>query len=134
MPLKVVHAFGLDLGDMAGAVGASVMPSRNLVLLAAASNVGASMGGSVLMIGATLDDAADYVDCRRSSIEALSKAFELMGGLPIEAPFVDMTKSQVVGLAQGLGIKREDVWSCYTGQRDPCGVCASCIEAARAWG
>jgi len=134
VPLKVVHAFGLDLGGLETAAGDSVMPSRNLVLLASASNVGAAMGGSALLIGATRDDARAYPDCRRESLDALSAAFVLMGGLPIEAPFAGISKSEVVDLAMGFGITSADVWSCYRGGFDRCGACASCLEAAVAWG
>lgn len=128
VPLKVVHVFGLDLGAMATANGAAVVPARNLILLSAAANAAHGMGGEVLLIGATASDAAEYADCRKESIEATSKAFAAMGAPPIEAPFVDLTKAQVFALSQSLGVSLDEVWSCYRGGLERCGACASCLE------
>jgi len=132
-PLKVVHVFGLDLGEMKNATGASVVPSRNLVLLAAASNAGAAMGADKILIGATSDDSADYPDCRLESLEATSQAFQLMGGLKVEAPLVNMSKCEIVEMARKLGIKASDAYSCYRRGPIPCGECASCVESDQAW-
>lgn len=133
IPLKALHAFGLDLGDMTNAERAGVVPSRNLVLLSMASNAGASLGANVILIGATKTDAADYVDCRAEALEKTSAAFVAMGGLPIEAPLINKTKSQVIADARKLGLTKNDAWSCYRQGPTPCGVCASCIESDNAW-
>ena len=133
VPLKVVHVFGLDLGDMNSASGASVVPARNLVLLSTAANVAQGMGAEVLMIGATAGDASEYVDCRAASIAATSAAFVAMGSLPVEAPFSSLSKEEVAAMARSYGISQEDVWSCYRGGAPPCGTCASCVEFSTAW-
>ena len=133
VPHKVVHVSGLDLGDMASAKNAGVVPSRNLVLLSIASNVAASLGGDMMLIGATQNDDADYIDCREESLQQASSAFVAMGGLPIHAPFVKKTKAQVIDIAISLGLSEKDAWSCYRKGPMPCGSCASCRDASKAW-
>jgi len=132
-PLKVVHVFGLDLGAMQKATGASVVPSRNLMLLAAASNAGVALGADKILIGATSDDAVDYPDCRLESLEATSEAFQLMGGLKVEAPLGHLSKREIVEMAKALGLKASDAYSCYRPGPIPCGECFSCKQAAEAW-
>lgn len=133
IPLKAIHVFGLDLGDMTNAERAGVVPSRNLVLLSVASNAAASLGGNVILIGATKTDAADYIDCRVEALKKISNAFVAMGGLPIEAPLIQNTKADVIAEARELGLTKEDAWACYRPGLEPCRVCASCRESENAW-
>lgn len=133
VPFKSIYVLGLDLGDMDRKEGAEVVPSRNLILLAVASNVAVSLGADVMMIGATLNDERDYQDCRMESLQMTSLAFVAMGGLPIQAPLIHNTKTEVVEMAIELGLSREDAWSCYRSGPTPCGTCASCVESSAAW-
>ena len=130
VPLKVVHAFGLDLGDMASEVGARVVPHRNAVLLTLAANAAASMGATGLVIGCNAADQRDYPDCRPGFLDAV----EQVVGMAIHAPLLDKTKGEVVALARAIGLSEADAWSCYLGGAKPCGKCPSCAEAATAWG
>lgn len=133
VPLKVIHVFGLDLGPMQIANGSCIVPSRNLILLAAASNAAASMEATGLLIGATGEDQSEYDDCKAENLQALSAAFVACGGLPIYAPFAEMSKMQIVQQAADYGFTQADAWSCYKNQDKPCGVCNSCKEAAASW-
>lgn len=133
VPHKICDIKGLDLGDMENLKGASVVPSRNLILLSIASNLAVSLGGEQLLIGANSNDQRDYVDCRESALVAASKAFVEMGGLPISAPFANVEKSQIVQLARQYGLEKDNAWSCYRSGTKPCGFCASCKEAELAW-
>lgn len=127
--LKVVHVFGLNLGDMASEAGARVVPCRNSVLLSCAANAAVAMGGNKLVIGASAADFRDYPDCRPDFFEAMGDALDVW----IEAPLIDMTKPEIIGAARELGLTQSDAWSCYLGGPIPCGACPSCIEANRAW-
>jgi len=133
IPLKAVHVFGLDLGDMTNAERAGVVPSRNLVLLSVASNAAASLGGNVVLIGANKADKTDYVDCRAQALKKTSRAFVAMGGVPIEAPLIHKTKREIINEARSFGLTQEDAWACYRSGPEPCGVCASCKESKKAW-
>ena len=55
----------------------------------------------------------------------------------IEAPFVNMTKKDIVELGLELKVPYELTWSCYEGGEKPCGICGTCrdrIEAFKANG
>ena len=53
--------------------------------------------------------------------------------LQIEAPFVNMTKADVVKLGLELNVPYELTWSCYEGGDKPCGVCGTCIDRQAAF-
>jgi len=129
VPLKVVHAFGLDLGDMANESGARVVPHRNAVLLACAANVLGALGGDRLVIGANASDQRDYPDCRPAFLRNMAKALQVK----IAAPLASMGKAEVVAEARRLGLAPSDAWSCYTAGPEPCGACPSCVGAAKGW-
>lgn len=126
VPLKVVHAFGLNLGDMASESGARVVPGRNIVLLSLAAN---AFPGEPLVIGCNAADQADYPDCRREFLDAAGRAI----GVHVFAPLLELRKDQIIRIAKNLGLSRADAWSCYLGEDSECGKCPSCIEAASGW-
>lgn len=129
VPLKAVHAFGLDLGDMTAQHAARVVPSRNAALLSLAANVAPGMGGNALVIGCNQADDRDYPDCRRGFLDAMEAAL----GLPVLSPLIGMSKAEIIAKAKQLGLTQADAWSCYTAGPRACGVCPSCLEADSAW-
>lgn len=126
--LKVVHVFGLALGDMGTGAGARVVPCRNAVLLSAAGNAAIAMGGRELAIGAIGDDQHDYADCRPEFFAAMSEAL----GIRVVAPLVLRSKVDVVEEARRLGLNLGASWSCYGPGPQPCGACPSCLARAAA--
>lgn len=129
VPLRVVHVFGLDLGDMRSGFGARVVPGRNAVLLAAAANVAGSLGAREIVIGCNAADQRDYPDCRPAFLAAMQGAL----GLKVRAPLVTQAKASIVADARRLGLTREDAWSCYGPGPVPCGDCPCCRSADAAW-
>ena len=129
VPLKAVHAFGLDLGDMTAQHAARVVPSRNAALLSLAANVAPGMGGDALVIGCNQADDRDYPDCRRGFLDSMEAAL----GLPVLSPLIGMSKAQIIAKAKELGLTQADAWSCYTAGPRACGACPSCLEADSAW-
>ena len=53
--------------------------------------------------------------------------------LEIKAPFVGMTKADVVKMGMELQVPYELTWSCYEGGEKPCGKCGTCIDRAKAF-
>ena len=129
IPLKVVHAFGLELGDMGEGEGARVVPCRNAILLSMAANVARKMGGNQLIIGANSSDQAEYVDCRPAFITGMAHAL----GISIAAPLLGWTKETIIQSARVLGLTADDAWSCYGAGPTRCGECPSCLSADEAW-
>ncbi|MGN1349523.1 MAG: 7-cyano-7-deazaguanine synthase QueC [Anaerovoracaceae bacterium] len=113
------------------------VPFRNGLFLSSAASIALSKGCSVIYYGAHSDDAAGsaYPDCSSSFNQAMGDAIRIGSGqqLTIEAPFVDMTKADVVKLGLSLGVPYELTWSCYEGGAEPCGTCGTCIDRAKAF-
>ena len=53
--------------------------------------------------------------------------------LKIEAPFVNVSKAEVVRTGLELGVPYALTWSCYEGGEKPCGKCGTCIDRAAAF-
>jgi len=129
IPLKVVHVFGLDLGDMGSEKGARVVPCRNAVLLAVAANAAVGMGADTLLVGANAADQNEYTDCRRPFLNAMADAL----GVEVSAPLLHSTKREIISLARGFGLDRSEAWACYGPGPEECGECPSCVHADAGW-
>lgn len=114
----------------------TIVPNRNAILLAIATGYAVSMGADNVFFGAHHSDRGVYPDCRREFVESFQDSERLATdnpGLNVNAPFVDMDKSQIVYLGAELGVPFKDTWSCYKGGQVHCGVCSSCRERKRAF-
>lgn len=110
----------------------AVVPGRNFAMLAAASVIGLSWGATAVVFGANADDRVVFKDCRPEFVEAMNDA-AFRGGCPgIYAPFIGITKTEVVALGRAIGAPLHLTWSCYQGGEEPCGHCGACVlrEAA----
>ena len=117
------HASGPD---------ATVVPGRNLVMLSVALSIAEQDGAALVIIGANADDNLGYRDCRPDFISAVDNVARLGTGnrLRVYAPFVAMTKREVIAKGAGLDAPLDLTWSCYRGNAEPCERCGAC-EAIR---
>lgn len=113
------------------------VPFRNGLFLSSAASMALSLGCEAVCYGAHHDDVAGnaYPDCSIEFVEAMNRAIvEGTGGeLRLEAPFVRLTKADIVREGLALGVPYELTWSCYEGGEAPCGVCATCLDRAAAF-
>lgn len=113
------------------------VPFRNGLFLSTAASIALSKECSIIYYGAHSDDAAGnaYPDCSDSFNKAMGDAIYIGSGeqLKIEAPFVKLTKGQVVKKGLELKVPYELTWSCYEGGDKPCGKCGTCIDRAKAF-
>ena len=113
------------------------VPFRNGLFLSSAASIALSKDCSVILYGAPADDSAGfaYPDCSPMFNDAMNQAiFEGSGHqLKVEAPFVNMTKAEVVKMGLELNAPYELTWSCYEGKDVPCGKCGTCIDRAAAF-
>lgn len=124
-----------------GSPVSTYVPFRNGLFLASAASIALSHGCNVIYYGPHADDAAGnaYPDCSSVFNDAMAKAIYEGSGqqVSIEAPFVNMTKKDIVELGLELKVPYELTWSCYEGGDKPCGICGTCrdrIEAFKANG
>ena len=113
------------------------VPFRNGLFLSSAASIALSRDCSVIYYGAHSDDAAGfaYPDCSPVFNNAMNEAIWEGSGhqLQIEAPFVNLTKADVVRIGLDLKVPYELTWSCYEGGNKPCGKCGTCIDRAAAF-
>lgn len=113
----------------------TIVPNRNMILLAIAAGYAVKIGAKEIYYAAHKSDFI-YPDCRKEFVKALDTAIYL-GNIwePVElkAPFVDMTKAEIVALGLKLGVPYELTWSCYRGEERPCLRCGTCVERTEAF-
>lgn len=131
------ESYAEQLAKLDGRPVSTYVPFRNGLFLSAAASVAISHGCEVLYYGAHSDDAAGsaYPDCSDAFRQAMNEALFIGSGgqLRLEAPFVALTKADVVKKGLGLHVPYELTWSCYAGGDRPCGVCGTCRDRAAAF-
>lgn len=113
----------------------TVVPSRNMIMLAIASGVAESHGYAHVAIANHSGDHAIYPDCRESFISAMGNAISLSseGSVKLLAPFTKMMKWDIVKLGNRVGAPLSLSWSCYEGKKVHCGKCGTCVERKEAF-
>lgn len=131
------ETYSQQLAETGGAPVSTYVPFRNGLFLSAAASIALSKDCGVIFYGAHADDAAGnaYPDCSVEFNTAMNEAIRLGSGgmLRIRAPFVGMTKADVLRIGIELGVPYQYTWSCYEGGDVPCGVCGTCRDRAEAF-
>lgn len=114
---------------------ATVVPNRNMILLAVAVGHAIAYKLDAVAYGAHAGDHAIYPDCRPEFASAMQDAVALCDWRPISLlrPFISRTKAEIVGLGHGLGVDYRFTWSCYKGGEMHCGRCGTCVERREAF-
>jgi len=112
-----------------------IVPFRNGIFLSAAVAYAVSVGADKIFYGAQGSDEPFYPDCRREFYQAFEKAARLgtCQEITIQAPFSDMSKSDVIKKGKELGVPFELTWSCYLDGEIHCGKCESCVNRKKAF-
>ncbi len=114
----------------------TIVPNRNAIFLSIAIGYAVSLKANHVFFGAHFSDRGVYPDCRKEFVEAFQTAERLANDNPemvVDAPFVDIDKSDIVKLGAELGVPFKETWTCYKGGEKHCGVCSSCRERKRAF-
>lgn len=108
----------------------TVVPNRNMVMISLAVAYAIGIEATKVFYGAHGGDRAIYPDCRKEFVEALKKAIKLCDWSKVEliAPYLDITKRQIVKIGRRLGVDYGNTWSCYNGEETHCGKCGTCVE------
>ena len=114
---------------------ATIVPNRNMVFISLAIAYAVGKGASAVYLGAHAGDHEIYPDCRPEFIKAMRYAAVLCDWKPIlvEAPFLNLDKSQIVKIGTGLGVDYSLTQTCYNGREKACGLCGSCQERLEAF-
>ena len=118
---------------------ATVVPNRNSLMLDIAVALAVTAGSDAVAFGAHGGDHVIYPDCRPEFVDAYSAAARLANdgflpaGFRVLAPFLGLTKADIVRLGAGYGVPFERTWSCYRGGKQHCGRCGTCTERREAF-
>lgn len=112
----------------------TVVPNRNMIMLAIAGGLALSRELQFLTTAVHAGDHAIYPDCRPEFIDAARRAIYLgTGEVGLAAPFVNLSKTDIVAIGEQLGVRWDDTWSCYEGGEQHCGRCGTCTERIEAF-
>jgi 7-cyano-7-deazaguanine synthase len=129
-----------SIAEMKAGIAPTFVPGRNAIFLALACAEAAGIGATEVWLGVNAVDYSGYPDCRESFLQAFRGMWAEAGPNPprIVAPLVKLTKPKIATLAQELGLKHGDTWSCYAPDLSgpapaPCGHCDACLLHTHAW-
>jgi 7-cyano-7-deazaguanine synthase len=114
----------------------TIVPNRNSIMLSVACGWALASGSEEVYFAAHGGDHAIYPDCRAVFVDAFDHAMRLANEwdrISVHAPFVKMSKADIVTLAQTIGVPLDRTWSCYKGESLHCGVCGTCVERKEAF-
>ena len=115
----------------------TVVPNRNAIMLSIACALAVTREAGAVAFGAHTGDHFIYPDCRPEFVRAFEAmvniAVEGLASIEILAPFLSMTKTDIVKLGDELKVPFERTWSCYKGGTLHCGTCGTCVERREAF-
>jgi 7-cyano-7-deazaguanine synthase len=114
---------------------ATVVPNRNMILLALAGAWAISVKADAIAYAAHAGDHAIYPDCRPEFVAALAETLALADWhkVAIVRPLITWTKADVCRRGAALGVPFDLTYSCYEGQAAHCGRCGTCVERREAF-
>jgi 7-cyano-7-deazaguanine synthase len=131
-------AVPLDRGDeeISQGIPVTYVPARNTVFLALALGYAETIRAADLFIGVNAVDYSGYPDCRPEFIAAFEQlanvatkaGVEKTTNFRIHTPLIHMTKAQIIGRGNELGVDYSLTHSCYAPNISgiACGRCDAC--------
>lgn len=120
-------------------MAATVVPNRNAIMLSVAVGVAVARGASAVATAVHAGDHPIYPDCRPAFIDAIEHEARVANegfiaeGFRVLAPFMHVTKDEIVRRGAALGVPFGETWSCYVGGDEHCGRCGTCVERREAF-
>jgi 7-cyano-7-deazaguanine synthase len=115
----------------------TVVPNRNAIMLSIAYGIASARKARGVAAAFHGGDHFIYPDCRPPFVKAFENmqnhALEGLSEIKLIAPFLTMTKADIVVEGAKLGVPFADTWSCYKGGEAHCGRCGTCVERREAF-
>lgn len=116
---------------------ATIVPNRNAIMLTIAFGLAAAQRADAVAIAVHGGDHFIYPDCRPGFIDAFqamqNEALDGYAKVKLFAPYVDVSKADIVIDGARHGTPFADSWSCYKGGEKHCGRCGTCVERREAF-
>ena len=100
---------------------------RNATLLLSAASIISSKSAR-FAVG--IHKGTPYYDCSKVFVDDIQRILDgyFNGSVQIEAPFLELTKGEILSLCNELKVPVEITYSCERSSDIPCGECLSCID------
>ena len=111
------------------------VPGRNVVFTAIATSFAEALNAEKIIVGWDLEEAATFPDNSKEFLDAFNNVLKIgtLDGVEIEAPAINMSKTEIVELGIHIDAPMDLSYSCYIGEEEPCGTCESCMRRIRAF-
>ena len=113
----------------------TVVPNRNMIMLAIAGGWAVAEKFDRIAIAAHAGDHAIYPDCRDEFFAPLGLALRTGNyhQVAIYRPYLTWTKAHIVATGDTYNVPYEKTYSCYEGRPLHCGECGTCVERREAF-
>lgn len=118
---------------------ATVVPNRNAIMLSIAVGLAVAYEYDGVATAVHAGDHFIYPDCRPEFIQQFGAAMVLANDgfakprFNVRAPYLYLTKAQIVGRGAQHDVPFNLTWSCYEGGENHCGACGTCFERREAF-
>ncbi|MGQ0830862.1 MAG: 7-cyano-7-deazaguanine synthase QueC [Microthrixaceae bacterium] len=120
-------------------MASTVVANRNAIMLSVAIGVAVARGADAVATAVHAGDHTVYPDCRPEFIAAIehealvaNEGF-IQDGFRVLAPFLLVSKAEIVRRGAALDVPFAETWSCYVGGATHCGRCGTCVERREAF-
>lgn len=115
----------------------TVVPNRNAIMLTIAFGLAAAQQADAVAIAVHGGDHFIYPDCRPDFINSFNTmqrhALDGYANVELVAPYVNVSKADIVTDGVKYNTPFADTWSCYKGGARHCGRCGTCVERREAF-
>lgn len=124
--------------EMSSEIPSTYVPFRNGIFLSIAGALAEKNSISNIIGGWNIVDYSGYPDCREEFLKSFEKTlnYGTKAGITgnkfsISAPLLKMKKSQIIKFGKKHAADYSYSYSCYSGDKIPCGDCDACILRAK---
>jgi len=113
----------------------TVVPGRNMIFASILAGIAESRKAPFVALGIHSGDHAIYPDCRPEFFRSMAKAIQdaTDGGVVLEAPFLNMDKTDILKWGLNHKVPYQFTRTCYKDQPLACGKCGACQERLEAF-
>lgn len=126
-----------DAGLESDEIPSSYVPFRNANLLSMAVSYAEVNDCTAVFLGAHSEDFSGYPDCRPMFFDAFQDVVDVgtknETTISIEAPFVELSKTDIAEKGIELNAPYDITWSCYREEAPACGTCDACAFRLQAF-
>ena len=126
----------VPLEEIGHAIPSSYVPARNTIFLSLALAYAETRSAEEIWLGVNAVDYSGYPDCREEYLNAFERLARLAtkagvegtGHFSLMAPFLKMSKGEIIRQGLSLGVDYAQTVTCYAPTDDgaACGKCESC--------